>query len=239
MSCKASLCTYLFSRDCQKRKLTRSDYENCVAFHKSFCCHQQCIEIVFYFIAHIENCSSFTFLLLRGNIQFIIIYLPGCFGSLLQHRVFAAQCGSSGVWRRAQQLCLAGSVALRHVGSQFPVSRVPCIARQILNHWTTREVLLLGFLHELPVHIVDLFYFETSWFVGDLYVFRTLILIYMLQMFSSYCLGLSFLYDGYLSLCKSFNFPKAKLFQSFVASGSWLFSFKMYNIFINVFFVFS
>jgi len=56
---------------------------------------------------------------------------------------------------------------------------VPCIlsplqggriARQILNHWTTREVLLLGFLHELPVHIFYLFYFETSWFVGDLSV---------------------------------------------------------------------
>ena len=56
---------------------------------------------------------------------------------------------------------------------------VPCIlsplqggriARQILNQWTTREILLLGFLHELPVHIFYLFYFETSWFVGDLSV---------------------------------------------------------------------
>ena len=36
-----------------------------------------------------------------------------------------------------------GLAALWHVGSWFPsqgLTHVPCIARQILNHWTTREV---------------------------------------------------------------------------------------------------
>ena len=39
----------------------------------------------------------------------------------------------------------AGFVALRRVGSPWTRdrTRVPCIGRQILNHWTTREVLLI------------------------------------------------------------------------------------------------
>jgi len=37
------------------------------------------------------------------------------------------------------------SVAPRHVGSSQTrdQTRVPCIGRQILNHWTTREVLAI------------------------------------------------------------------------------------------------
>ena len=38
--------------------------------------------------------------------------------------------------------CVSGLVAPRHVGSSRTRARtrVPCIGRQILNHWTTREV---------------------------------------------------------------------------------------------------
>ena len=56
-----------------------------------------------------------------------------------------------------QWLWLTGLVALWHVGSSRTRDRasVPCIARQILNHWTTREALTLcilfifGFYHLL------------------------------------------------------------------------------------------
>ena len=43
-------------------------------------------------------------------------------------------------------------VVLRHVGSQFPnqgSNHVPCIAGQILSHWTPRKVPLCEFLDEL------------------------------------------------------------------------------------------
>ena len=41
-----------------------------------------------------------------------------------------------------------GFVALRHVRSSQTMDRtcVPCIGRQILNHWTTREAPLLCFI---------------------------------------------------------------------------------------------
>ena len=44
--------------------------------------------------------------------------------------------------RRLQQLWHMGSVALQHVKSSRTRDRtcVPCIDRQTLNHWTTREV---------------------------------------------------------------------------------------------------
>ena len=53
--------------------------------------------------------------------------------------------------RQAQQLRHMGFIVLRHVGSQFLTrnqTQVPCIGRWILNHWTTREVLLP--LFEVP-----------------------------------------------------------------------------------------
>ena len=42
---------------------------------------------------------------------------------------------------RSLQLQHTGLVASWHVDSQLP-DHVPCTGRQILNHWTTREVLL-------------------------------------------------------------------------------------------------
>ena len=44
---------------------------------------------------------------------------------------------------QAQQLWFVGLVALCHAGSFWTKdqTRVPCIARQTLNHWTTREAL--------------------------------------------------------------------------------------------------
>ena len=41
-----------------------------------------------------------------------------------------------------------GLVAPKHVESSWTkdLTRVPRIGRQILNHWTTREVPLLGYL---------------------------------------------------------------------------------------------
>ena len=51
--------------------------------------------------------------------------------------------GFSGCSSEAQQSWCTDLVALWHVGSSQPRGwiHVPCIDRQILNHWTTREVL--------------------------------------------------------------------------------------------------
>ena len=43
-----------------------------------------------------------------------------------------------------------GWVALQHVGSQFPDQGSPCIARQVLNHWASREVVIqwnIAYMH--------------------------------------------------------------------------------------------
>ena len=50
--------------------------------------------------------------------------------------------GFSSCVTRAQQLCLTGSVTLRHVGSSQTRARtlIPCTGRWILSHYTTREV---------------------------------------------------------------------------------------------------
>ena len=67
-----------------------------------------------------------------------------------------SRCGAQAVgvqaqWLRtqAQRLLIStcGLVALRHVGSSWTrdQSHAPCIDRQILNHWTTREILHFPF----------------------------------------------------------------------------------------------
>ena len=49
--------------------------------------------------------------------------------------------GARALGAQAQQLRRMGLAALRHVGSSQTRdwTHVPCISRQILNHWTTRE----------------------------------------------------------------------------------------------------
>ena len=55
----------------------------------------------------------------------------------------SVDCGSQVLEHRVDNLWHVGLAALRHVGSSWTreQSYVPCIGRQILNHWTTREVL--------------------------------------------------------------------------------------------------
>ena len=55
--------------------------------------------------------------------------------------------GFSSCGMQAQQLWHTGLVTPRHVGSSQTTGRtpIPCIGRQILNHCTTREVLMDGF----------------------------------------------------------------------------------------------
>ena len=50
--------------------------------------------------------------------------------------------GLRGAW--AQQFWRTDLVALQHVGSSQTRdrTRVPCTGRQVLNHWTSREVLV-------------------------------------------------------------------------------------------------
>ena len=66
---------------------------------------------------------------------------------LLQCRVFrqwALECG-------LQQLWLIGLVVRWHVESSWTrnLTRVPCVGRQIFDHWTTRKVLFLVFLYTI------------------------------------------------------------------------------------------
>ena len=65
-------------------------------------------------------------------------------GSLLHHEgSFIEMCRLSSLGTWAQQLWHVGLVALRLLRSQFPTrdqTHVSCIARQIFNHWTTRNV---------------------------------------------------------------------------------------------------
>ena len=82
-------------------------------------------------------------------------FIYGCSGSLLLSLVMAGRRYSrGGVWAshcggfscyQGTGSRHAGSVdALWHVGSSWSRdwTRVPCLSRQILNHWTTREVYL-------------------------------------------------------------------------------------------------
>ena len=64
----------------------------------------------------------------------------GTWASVVEARGLSS-CGSQALERRLSS-CGVGSVALRHVGSSWTRVRthVPCIGRQILNPWTTREV---------------------------------------------------------------------------------------------------
>ena len=67
---------------------------------------------------------------------FFFFSLTGCSRSLLHH-------AGSYIVAHGLQLWCAGFVASWHVGSQFPnqgSTLGPYIARQILHHWTTREV---------------------------------------------------------------------------------------------------
>ena len=65
---------------------------------------------------------------------------------------WAQQLWLAGSRAQAQQLWRTGLVDPQHVGSSWTRARtrVPCIGRQILNHYATREVLELFLKLEIP-----------------------------------------------------------------------------------------
>ena len=67
---------------------------------------------------------------------------------LLVWRIGSRRGGFRSCGTRAQQLWLTGLVARQHVGSSRTRAgaRVPCVGRQILNHYATREVPQFFFL---------------------------------------------------------------------------------------------
>ena len=124
--------------------------------------------------------DSFFFLITVIYLFIIIIfYFFGCVGSSLRCTGFSlwwllllrntgsrgaafSSCGSQAQW-----LWLTGLVAPRHVGSSRTRARtrVPCIGRQILNHWATREVrwFLFSFLNVFYLSTVDLQCYVSFW----------------------------------------------------------------------------
>ena len=64
------------------------------------------------------------------------------------HRHGLSCCGAQAPVAQAQWLWLTGPVAPRHMGSSQTRARtrVPCIGRQTLNHWASREALFHSFL---------------------------------------------------------------------------------------------
>ena len=63
--------------------------------------------------------------------------------------------GGSRVW--TQWLRHMGLVVSWHVGSSWTrdQTHVPCLGRQCLNHWTTKEILnLLSLIHTLPYSLI-------------------------------------------------------------------------------------
>jgi len=78
-----------------------------------------------------------------------LLLLPSIFqSSVFSHK--SVLCGGFSCCRAwVQYLWCTGPVALQHVGSSGPRNRtcVLCISRQILNHWTTSEVLGFDFKH--------------------------------------------------------------------------------------------
>ena len=78
------------------------------------------------------------------GILFAVVFLVWSTGS----RVYTLDgSGTQAVEPRLRQLWHMGLVALGHVGSSWirDHTYIPCIGRQILNHWTTREVLVKDF----------------------------------------------------------------------------------------------
>ena len=69
--------------------------------------------------------------------------LTSCGAQVSQCSGFSC-CGAQALEGRLQELWRTGSVAPKHVESSQTRDRtyVPCISRQILNHWTTRELYL-------------------------------------------------------------------------------------------------
>ena len=69
-------------------------------------------------------------------------------GARASHYRGLSCCGAQAPDAQAQQLWLTGQVAPRHVGSSQTRARtrVPCTGRQTLNHCTTREAPIKGFI---------------------------------------------------------------------------------------------
>ena len=116
-----------------------------------------------------------------GFFAFIYLFIFGCSESSLLNSGFLQlqqagatlqlQCaGFSLLWllllwsslcSMASVAVCPGIVALRHVESSRSRNQtgVPCIGRQIVNHWTTREVLLVYFTHTSLYLLVPYSYF--------------------------------------------------------------------------------
>ena len=118
-----------------------------------------------YIIAHFGLVGQFLFFN-KLFLKFLFLFVVGlcyCVWAFSSCGVRASRCSSFSCWRaqalghagfsscstqaleyRLQQLWYTGLVALQYAGSSWTRdwTCVPCIGRQTLNHWTTRDVLV-------------------------------------------------------------------------------------------------
>lgn len=75
----------------------------------------------------------------RKNSCLVVGFFFFFFAPLGLHLHCRAGLSLEAVEYRLQFWCM-GLATLSHVGSQFPISHVLCIRRQVFNHWTTRDI---------------------------------------------------------------------------------------------------
>ena len=79
----------------------------------------------------------------------LFFYLSVCVQSWSQHASLCSGDELCSCVLQAHQWHCSGVVSLQHVGPQFPdqgLNLCPCTARQMLNHWATKEVPGLSFI---------------------------------------------------------------------------------------------
>ena len=121
-------------------------------------CILKCLSVYLCHQTHTPSVAAFSFWLFFPNFLFILFWALlglhcctwaffGC-GEWTSHCGGFSCCRAQALGHRVSGVAHSGLVASRHVGSSQTRDRtpVPCIGRQILNHWTTRETPLFGFL---------------------------------------------------------------------------------------------
>ena len=132
---------YLLVKEQQLKILLNSDLPN--IYYLLYIMHPFFKKNIYLFIF---GCVGSSFLC-AGFLQLRQVGATLHRGARASHYRGLSCCRAQAPDAQAQQLWLTGPVALQHVGSSQTRARtrVPCIGRQILNHWATKEALNASF----------------------------------------------------------------------------------------------